>query len=54
MAASGQRSRFIEVDRRGEFRFKGPFGRYDVRIGTRNELIAGKARRRTTMTLDGW
>ncbi|MFT6107877.1 MAG: hypothetical protein ACJA2W_000786 [Planctomycetota bacterium] len=54
MAASGQRSRFIEVDRRGEFRFKGPVGRYDVRIGTRNELIAGKARRRTTMALDGW
>ena len=50
-AASGRRSRFIEVDRRGGFRFRGPVGLYDVRIGTRNELIAGKARRRTTVLI---
>ncbi|WP_419190944.1 sigma-70 family RNA polymerase sigma factor [Saltatorellus ferox] len=40
----GLPTRFVQLDGHGAFRFCGPAGTYDVRVGTRRELMEGKGR----------
>lgn len=42
---TGRPSRFLQVDREGRFRFRGPAGSYDLQIGSRADLAQQRGRR---------